>query len=123
MCHASHQDLGLLFADEGHAHSTHHPLLCTGELNAIRKHKCFLCSPFYGRACREKLKPKGPTCKGPSEGSWAAPLGDVARMWLVVQSLQGLLESKDTRRPWGGPMFLSIALPEDPTAVHALTFE
>ena len=21
--------------------------LCTGELNAIRKHKCFLCSPFY----------------------------------------------------------------------------
>ncbi|KAJ1470866.1 hypothetical protein T484DRAFT_1640815, partial [Baffinella frigidus] len=26
--------------------------LCTGELNAIRKQKCFLCSPFYGRACR-----------------------------------------------------------------------
>ena len=26
--------------------------LCTGELNAIRKHKCFLCSPFYPRACR-----------------------------------------------------------------------
>ena len=26
--------------------------LCTGELNAIRKHECFLCSPFYGRACR-----------------------------------------------------------------------
>ena len=26
--------------------------LCTGELNAIRKHKCFLCSPFYGKACR-----------------------------------------------------------------------
>ena len=25
--------------------------LCTGELNAIRKHKCFLCSPFHGRAC------------------------------------------------------------------------
>ena len=28
----------------------HYPLytsLCTGELNAIRKHKCFLCSPFY----------------------------------------------------------------------------
>ena len=21
--------------------------LCTRELNAIRKHKCFLCSPFY----------------------------------------------------------------------------
>ena len=21
--------------------------LCTGELNAIRKHNCFLCSPFY----------------------------------------------------------------------------
>ena len=38
--------------------------LCTGELNAIRKHKCFLCSPFYGRACRwamlGELKPKGP---------------------------------------------------------------
>ena len=30
--------------------ATHCPLytsLCTGELNAIRKHKCFLCSPFY----------------------------------------------------------------------------
>ena len=30
--------------------TTHYPLytsLCTGELNAIRKHKCFLCSPFY----------------------------------------------------------------------------
>jgi len=26
--------------------------LCTGELNAIQKQKCFLCSPFYGRACR-----------------------------------------------------------------------
>ena len=28
---------------------THYPLytsLCTGELNATRKHKCFLCSPF-----------------------------------------------------------------------------
>jgi len=38
--------------------------LCTGELDAIRKHKCFLCSPFYGRACRwamlGELKPKGP---------------------------------------------------------------
>ena len=30
--------------------ATHYPLytsLCTGELNAIRTHKCFLCSPFY----------------------------------------------------------------------------
>ena len=30
--------------------ATHHPLytsLCTGELNAFRKRKCFLCSPFY----------------------------------------------------------------------------
>jgi hypothetical protein len=26
--------------------------LCTGELKAIRKQKCFFCSPFYGRACR-----------------------------------------------------------------------
>ena len=38
--------------------------LCTGELNAIRKHKCCICSPFYGRACRwamlGELKPKGP---------------------------------------------------------------
>ena len=25
--------------------------LCTGELNAIRKHKCFLCCLFYERAC------------------------------------------------------------------------
>ena len=41
--------------------------LCTGELNAIRKHKCFLCSHF-GRACRwsmmGELKPKG--FQGPS---------------------------------------------------------
>ena len=22
------------------------------DLKAIRRHKCFLCSPFYGRACR-----------------------------------------------------------------------
>ena len=30
--------------------ATHYPLytsLCTGKLNAIRKHKCFLCSRFY----------------------------------------------------------------------------
>ena len=26
--------------------------LCTGELNAIRKQKYFICSPFYGRLCR-----------------------------------------------------------------------
>ena len=36
-----------------------------GELNAIRKHKCVLFSPFYGRTCRwamlGELKPKGPT--------------------------------------------------------------
>ena len=40
--------------------------LCTGELNAIRKHKCFLCLR-EGRVvgpCWEKLKPKGPTCAG-----------------------------------------------------------
>ena len=38
--------------------------LCTGDLNAIRKQKCFICSPCYGRACRwamlGELKPKGP---------------------------------------------------------------
>ena len=35
--------------------ATHCPLytsLCTGELTAIRKQKCFICCPFYGRACR-----------------------------------------------------------------------
>ena len=35
-----------------------------GKLNAIRKQKCFLCSPFYGRACRwamlGELKLEGP---------------------------------------------------------------
>ena len=33
----------------------HYPLytsLCTGELNAIRKQKCFICSPFYVRVSR-----------------------------------------------------------------------
>ena len=38
--------------------------LWTGELTAIQKHQCCLCSPFYGRACRwamlGELKPKGP---------------------------------------------------------------
>ena len=46
--------------------------LCTGELNAIRKHRCFLCSPFCGRACRwamlGELKPQGP------KGSYVAYL-------------------------------------------------
>jgi len=28
------------------------PSLCTGEPDAIRKRKCFICSPCYGRACR-----------------------------------------------------------------------
>jgi len=31
-------------------YTTHYPLytsLCTGELNAIRKHETFFCSPFY----------------------------------------------------------------------------
>ena len=39
----------------------------TGELNAIPKQKCFICSPFHGRACRwdmlGELNPTGP--KGP----------------------------------------------------------
>ena len=26
--------------------------LCTRELNATRKQKCFICSPLYGRTCR-----------------------------------------------------------------------
>ena len=49
--------------------------LCTGELDAIRKHECFLCSPFYGRVCRwamlGELKPEGPTGspQGPPVGS------------------------------------------------------
>ena len=46
--------------------------LCTGKVNAIRKHKCLLCSPFYGRAFRwailGELRPKGP--KGGFCGSW-----------------------------------------------------
>ena len=49
--------------------------LCTGELNAIRKHNCFLCSPFHGRACRwamlGELKPKGP--KGEREITHTIP--------------------------------------------------
>ena len=46
--------------------------LCTGELNAIPRHKCFRCSPLYGGACRwamlGELKPNGPkglTVPGP----------------------------------------------------------
>ena len=38
--------------------------LCTGELNAIRKHKCFLCNPFYVKGVSlgyvGRIKPKGP---------------------------------------------------------------
>ena len=40
------------------------PTMSTGELNAIRKQRCFICRPFYGRACRwamfGEFKPKGP---------------------------------------------------------------
>ena len=52
--------------------ATHYPFytsLCTGELNAIRKHKCALSAvlstegPVVG-PCREKLKPKRPTGDG-----------------------------------------------------------
>ena len=42
----------------------HNTSLRTAELDATRKHKCFLYSPFYGRACRwamlGKFKPQGP---------------------------------------------------------------
>ena len=57
----------------------HEPL--HGQLNAIRKYKCFLCNPFYGRACRRamlgELKPKGP--KGPRPDPWAAAID----LWMV----------------------------------------
>jgi len=47
---------GPAWVNSKHPNRATHYLLytsrCTGELNAIRKHKCFLCSPFYGRACR-----------------------------------------------------------------------
>ena len=46
----------ILWIDSKHPNrATHYPFytsLCTAELNATRKQKCFLCSPFYGRACR-----------------------------------------------------------------------
>ena len=40
-----------------HRMAVSHPLslytsLCTGELNAIRMQRRFICSPFYGRVCR-----------------------------------------------------------------------
>ena len=37
--------------------------------------------------------------------------------------LQGLLEIKETHRPYGGPMLLGMGLMQDPRAVRALTFE
>ena len=44
------------------------PSLCTGVLNTIRKQKCFICSPFYGRACRWAMlgciKARGPKEQG-----------------------------------------------------------
>ena len=61
----------------------HEPL--HGELNAIGKQKCFLCSPFHGRACRwamvGELKPKGP--KGRMDLS-AYPFYGRARCWPVL---------------------------------------
>ena len=65
--------------------------LCTGEQNAIRKHKCFPCSPFYGRACRwamlGELKPKGPKAADPDY--WK---GEV---FAYVGSIQNLKDLKD----------------------------
>ena len=61
----------------------HEPL--HGELKAIRKKKCFLCSPFHGRACRwamlGELKPKGP--KGPKGRRTGVSLGYVGRNYNV----------------------------------------
>ena len=61
----------------------HEPL--HGELNAIRKQKCFLCSPLYGRACRwamvGEIKPKGPdgiTTDGSAGTHGLTPIESVA---------------------------------------------
>ena len=60
--------------------------LCTGE------HKCFLCSPFYGRACRwamlGELIPKGP--EGP-QTTQIFYLPDVGAQGRVVSSGGGSL--------------------------------
>ena len=67
--------------------------LCTGELNAIRKHNCFLCSPFYGRACRwamlGELKPEGPKgrCHLHLEILYCTPKG--RRALLRIPSTEG----------------------------------
>ena len=41
----------------------------------------------------------------------------------TLYKLQGLLELKDTHRPYEDPMLLGIDLPEDPMAVGVLNFE
>ena len=56
-------DLGLVYVASGPMwfnskdpnRATHYPLhtsLCSGQINAIRKQKCLICSSFYRRACR-----------------------------------------------------------------------
>ena len=54
---------GVRSAPEGRERAFRRGVYCTGKLNATRKHKCLLCSPFYGRACRlamsGEFKPAG----------------------------------------------------------------
>ena len=61
--HSKLANFSLMIARDPRIAST--PSLCTGELRAIRKQKYFICSLFYGRACRWAMlgesKPKGPS--------------------------------------------------------------
>ena len=75
--------------------------LPSGDGIADRKQKCFLCGPFYGRACRRamlgELKPKGPKGRDP-KGSMAFLQNNFREQFPVsayVGSSKNLKDLKD----------------------------
>ena len=54
---------------------------------------------------------KTPTPLGPPQGLGMVLLQGPRGRRFLLGEVQGLLEIKDTHRPWGGPMLLGIGLP------------